>query len=344
MGTGIHSLPLDQTPITVLDFETTGLSPRAGARVVEVAVVRLDPGAAPKLVLDTLIDPQTEVRCSSIHGIYDHDVLGAPIFAEIAGPIAHAISGSVVAIFNASFDTQFLEAETRRTRRLDRFTAPPHVCMMYLRPALGIGDRTSLDSALRAANLPVPDHRAAHDALATAHLWQWYRDFALETGMKTFGAIAERKRYKFMQSWESAPYTLDHAASIGPATTQTALMSRMTPLSYPPAAATAGRRAPAREGEDRSSIRSGYLRALIDATQDSVLDGEEIVGLQEFQRVSGITKGEVRAVHAAFFADVLKVCVEDGFLSHQEARNVEGLRRMLAALGWAPGDLSEASA
>lgn len=338
--TGIHSLSLAETPVAILDFETTGLSPRTGARVVEVAVVRIEPGAEPRLVLDTLVDPQATVQCSSIHGIYDHDVLGAPTFAELAGPIVHALEGAVVAIFNASFDTQFLEAETKRSRRLQSFVTPPHVCMMYLRPALGLGDRVSLESALRAEGLPVPDHRAAHDALATAMLWSRYRDHARQAGYSTFGSIAERKRYKFMQSWARNPFDRASADSVGPAETRTALMPRMTPLDYPPALAspTAPVTPAASESSRPPAARSAYLHALIDAFQDGKLDATEIEDLLDVQRTSNITRGEVRAIHAAFYAEVLKVCVEDDFVSHQEAANLLAIGDALRELGWAPGD------
>ena len=55
---GIHDLPVAQTPIAVFDFETTGLNPGYD-RVVEVSVIRIDPGRPPRLVLDTLVNPRS---------------------------------------------------------------------------------------------------------------------------------------------------------------------------------------------------------------------------------------------------------------------------------------------
>lgn len=344
---GVFDLAIADTPIAVLDFETTGLDPRSGDRVVEVAVVRIEPGAKPLLVLDTLIDPQTPVRASSIHGIYDHDVLGAPLFSEIAGPIAHAVKGAVVAIFNSSFDTRFLEAETRRSRKIASFTAPPQLCMMYLRPALGLGKRMSLEFALRNERLPIPDHRAAHDALATALLWERYRQRALEAGLLRFGDIADRKRYKFMESWHALPLDDAAAHAVGPVDTKTALMSRMTPLDYPRGSAPMSdassprSRAPSETpASPFAPRRAAYLHALVDALSDARLEPSETDELLELQHELGITPGEIRAVHAAFYADVVRVCVEDSFVSHQEATNLAGLGDALRALGWAPGDIT----
>ena len=44
---------IDETPIAIIDFETTCLTPRYD-RVLEISVVRKDPGQAPRLVFDTL--------------------------------------------------------------------------------------------------------------------------------------------------------------------------------------------------------------------------------------------------------------------------------------------------
>lgn len=43
---GITQNRLDQTPIAILDFETTGLTP-GHDRVVEASVVRMEPGRTP---------------------------------------------------------------------------------------------------------------------------------------------------------------------------------------------------------------------------------------------------------------------------------------------------------
>jgi hypothetical protein len=43
---GIHDRPVARTPIAVFDFETTGLNP-GHDRVVEVSVIRIDPGRPP---------------------------------------------------------------------------------------------------------------------------------------------------------------------------------------------------------------------------------------------------------------------------------------------------------
>ena len=53
---GILDYTIAESPIAVIDFETTGLHP-GGDRVVEASVVRLEPGEEPRLVFDSLVNP-----------------------------------------------------------------------------------------------------------------------------------------------------------------------------------------------------------------------------------------------------------------------------------------------
>ena len=92
----LPSTLLRETPLCVVDFETTGLSPKVGARVVEVSVARVIAGRAPEIVLDTLVDPEGPVLCTSIHGISDDDVVGAPRFSEVVGNLVRVLDGALV--------------------------------------------------------------------------------------------------------------------------------------------------------------------------------------------------------------------------------------------------------
>jgi DNA polymerase III epsilon subunit-like protein len=97
MVQGISPFRIDDTPIAIIDFETTGLI--AGAdRVVEVSVVRVDPGEEPRLVLDTLINPQRHVSATEIHGITDADVADAPYFQATLPPCDTISSLTVLAV------------------------------------------------------------------------------------------------------------------------------------------------------------------------------------------------------------------------------------------------------
>jgi len=199
---GILDRPVMETPLAVLDFETTGLN-AAGDRVIEVAVVRLEPGRGPQLALNTLINPQRPVAATHIHGIRDRDVIDAPTFREISGELVHALEGCVLAAYNAYFDMRFLDWEMHAAGLADR---PPYLCLMFLRPLLGLGRRCGLDQACRVHAIEhATAHTAADDALAAARLWGTYVPAMVDRSIRTFRDLAEWGRYKFTESFTRPP-------------------------------------------------------------------------------------------------------------------------------------------
>jgi len=208
---GILDWPVLETPVAVIDFETTGLM--AGAdRVVEVSVVRLDPRSEPRLVLDSLVHPQRRVAATHIHGITDDDVIGAPTFAALAGDFVRAISGCVVAAHNVYFDMRFLRSELPAA---GVEMLPPHLCTMYLRTMLGLGGRCRLEEACRCHGLEHPGaHEAASDAMIAAALMRIYLSEIRSRGLRTFRELAALRKYKFTSSFQWDPLSPAAAAHI----------------------------------------------------------------------------------------------------------------------------------
>jgi len=99
----------------VVDVETTGLSPRAGHRVIEIGAVALEEG---RIVGEfaTLIDAGVPVpyAVQAIHGITDEMLAGQPT-PEQALPLFDAfIRESTLVAHNAPFDLRFLSHEFAR--------------------------------------------------------------------------------------------------------------------------------------------------------------------------------------------------------------------------------------
>jgi DNA polymerase-3 subunit epsilon len=210
---GITDRVIVETPISVLDFETTGLN--AGPdRVVEVSVVRMEPGRAPRLVFDTLVDPGRDVAATSIHGITDEDVADAPTFDEIAGDLVRTLSDSVVAAYNVYFDMRFLEYELGCS---GLGCTPPYLCLMYLRPMLALGYRCGLGRALAEHGI-IHDgaHTASGDCLASASLMQHYLGAMEARDIETFGDLAGLRPYKFVHSFRRNPLPASQADHLGP--------------------------------------------------------------------------------------------------------------------------------
>ena len=209
---GILERGVHETPIAVVDFETTGLS--AGwDRVVEVSVVRVEPGEEPRLALDTLVNPRRQVGATFIHGITDSDVADAPAFEEVAGDFVRALSGAVVAAWNVYFDMSFLRMELARA---GVGIVPPHFCLMYMRQMLGIGRHCRLGEACRAHGIPNPRaHSAGSDALVSARILGIYLERMREEGILTWSDLAGHGKYKFVSSWLTEPLDCSCAADRG---------------------------------------------------------------------------------------------------------------------------------
>src|SRR5437660_1614391 len=96
----------------VVDVETTGLSPRLGDRVCEIAVVR---GRCGEMVdkWSTLVHPGRTIPfdAQSIHHISDAMVRTAPRFSHIAPAFLSSLENTVLVAHNAPFDLNFLRNE-----------------------------------------------------------------------------------------------------------------------------------------------------------------------------------------------------------------------------------------
>jgi DNA polymerase-3 subunit epsilon len=205
---GIFHQRIQDTPVAVLDFETTGLSPGYD-RVVEVSVVRVDPGAEPRLVFDSLVNPGRRMAATEIHGIRDRDVADAPRFEDLAGDLLCSLSGCLVAAHNVYFDLRFLRFELDRLGRFQEF---PHLCTMYSRPLIGLL-ACGLDEACRVDRVGfTPTHSSRSDSTAAALLWVRYRDAFMSRGVLTFRDLTLMgRKYKFLSSFRCGPLPLRRA-------------------------------------------------------------------------------------------------------------------------------------
>lgn len=101
--------------LAVIDVETTGLNPFRHDRIVELAVVLINPGKGIIEEFTTLVNPERDVGPVRIHGITASDVIHAPRFFEVAGNLVDILRKSqALAGHNVRFDISFLQAEFAR--------------------------------------------------------------------------------------------------------------------------------------------------------------------------------------------------------------------------------------
>ena len=327
---GILERRIASTPIAILDFETTGLTPGID-RVVEASVVRIDPGGEPRLVFDTLINPNRRMSATDIHGITEEDVADAPRFEDVAADFLEAVSGCVVAAYNVYFDIRFFSFEFGR---LGLSTLPPHFCLMYLRPMLGMGGRCRLAEACMAHGLPYEDqHIAAADCEASALLMILYLKTMRGRGVATFADLAALRSYKFTKSFGNDP--LGRFPELGPCD-PSKLKSRHGALVSEESLVASQK--PLHAGRGRDAGLRAYWDTLCDAVSDLDLEEGELVALAARRFEFGLSDEQVRAVHAKVYMSVLAEYAEDWVITAEEKESLRRLHECLRKAGWAPGD------
>jgi len=97
----------------LIDTETTGLDPKQGHRVIELAAVELVNRRLTGRHLHYRIDPERDIDygATEVHGMTRDDLRGMPCFRDIAGEFADFARGSEWIIHNAPFDVAFFDAE-----------------------------------------------------------------------------------------------------------------------------------------------------------------------------------------------------------------------------------------
>jgi DNA polymerase-3 subunit epsilon len=100
------------TSVVVLDFETTGLSPRGGDRITEVAALRVRDGRVVDRYV-TLVNAGVRIPSfiTGLTGITNAMVAAAPPAQRVIRELVDFLADDLVVAHNASFDAGFLRAE-----------------------------------------------------------------------------------------------------------------------------------------------------------------------------------------------------------------------------------------
>lgn len=175
--------------VIVLDFETTGMSPDYGDRVIEVGAVRITEGEVVER-FQGLMNPGMRINSfiESYTGITNAMVADAPPCEEVMSDLVSFIGNSAIVAHNSSFDRRFLTAEWRRLR-VD--CTNPFACSMLTARRIYPNAPNHKLGTLVAYNQLENDgvfHRALADAEMTALLWL----HMLATIEQNFGVSALR--------------------------------------------------------------------------------------------------------------------------------------------------------
>lgn len=157
---------------TVFDVETTGLDPRQGHRILEIAGVRVEGGKIlEEQVFSQLVNPERPIpwEAKRINRISDEEVLTAPTIDAVLPEFLQFAQNSMLVAHNAEFDMGFLLREKECC--WGYIDLPECFCTMRLSQALFPHEfRHNLDVVGLRLQLPLPlqRHRALPDVLLTA--------------------------------------------------------------------------------------------------------------------------------------------------------------------------------
>lgn len=163
----LMSLP----PLTIFDVETTGLDPKKGHRVIELAGVRIENGKLDETkTFVSLINPERPIpwETRQIHKISDEDVKDAPTIMTVLPQFLEFAQGSTLIAHNAAFDVGFLQCEKEFC--WGYVELPEVLCTMRLSQSLfPTAFRHNLDTLCEKFGIPMPAdrHRAMADVLLT---------------------------------------------------------------------------------------------------------------------------------------------------------------------------------
>jgi DNA polymerase-3 subunit epsilon len=158
--------------LAFIDFETTGLSPDNGDRLIEVGVALLES----QQIVDryqSLINPGVAVPrfVTQLTGITTSDVRSAPAASQVLQELHSFLSDAPLVAHNASFEQRFLDAEYSRVglQRNQHL-----ICTMRVaRRVYPKAPNHKLGTLVDYARVPKTGrfHRALDDAEMTAGLW-----------------------------------------------------------------------------------------------------------------------------------------------------------------------------
>ncbi len=217
----VKNQPLD-TPIVVLDFETTGLNTKTD-RIIEIGAVKL----YRHTIIDsygTLVNPRVSLQpiITKITGITDMMLADQPTIEQTIPKLLEFIGDCPIAAHNASFDVGMLESELKRQNlSLDVAQIDTLNFSRKLFPQLR---SYKLKALCKFLGVSLKDaHRAVNDATATALCLDKMLKKVFEAGGSQLshidqliqgGALGERSHIILLAATQKGMENLNHLVSI----------------------------------------------------------------------------------------------------------------------------------
>jgi len=156
----------------ILDTETTGLDPRQGHRVIEIAAVEMLNRRLTGNHFHRYLNPDRDIEegAMQVHGITSEFLQDKPRFADIASEFVEFVQGAELVIHNAPFDTAFLNMELAMHGMSELRTYTGEVVdTLVMARSLHPGQRNNLDALCKRYGVD-NSTRTLHGALLDCEL------------------------------------------------------------------------------------------------------------------------------------------------------------------------------
>ena len=155
----------------VLDTETTGLDPKLGHRIVELAAVEMHNRRLTGNRFHRYLNPEREIdaKAQEIHGLSREFLEDKPKFGDIALEFLDFVGRAELVIHNAPFDLSFLDAELGMLDLPEMTSFCAVVDTLVMAKELHPGKRNNLDALCERYSIDNAK-RTLHGALLDAEL------------------------------------------------------------------------------------------------------------------------------------------------------------------------------
>lgn len=175
-----------------IDTETTGLSPKQGHRIIELAAVEAIDGQLTGREFHSYFDPDRSIDpyAERVHGLSRDFLSGKALFPDVTSKFLDFIRNADLIMHNAPFDTGFLDTELARAKvpqKLSDFGTV--ICTVQLAKKRFPGSSVGLDSLIERSKLGTK--RRQHSALEDARLLAEIYFSLLQDGKHTCDAKGE---------------------------------------------------------------------------------------------------------------------------------------------------------
>jgi DNA polymerase-3 subunit epsilon len=154
----------------VLDTETTGLDPRRGHRLIEIACIEIEDLLPTGRHFHRYVDPERDIdpEAEKVHGLSRSFLMGKPRFEDVADDFLEFVGDAPLVAHNAQFDRGFVNHELEKVGRAS-IPDPRWVCTYVLAQSKFPGMYNSLDALCKRFKISLAE-REKHGALIDTRL------------------------------------------------------------------------------------------------------------------------------------------------------------------------------